>query len=70
MRPIIIHRKKEKEMKQAIQDLTARGFKVIYGPVHKESAGKQFTRDSYGRAIFLNSTQNCVWIAKLQKVES
>jgi hypothetical protein len=70
MRPIIIHRKKEKEMTQAIKDLTDRGFKVIYGPVYKESTGKQFSRDSYGRAIFLNSTQNSVWIAKLQRVKS
>lgn len=68
MRPIIVHRKRESEMKQAIKDLEARGFTLLYGPEKHSSNGKSFSRDSYGRAIFQQNTQHSVWVAKLQKV--
>lgn len=69
MRPITIQRVREYEINQAIQDLTDRGFTLLYGPVMRSRDGKIFSRDDYGRKIFRENTQHSIWVARLQKVE-
>lgn len=66
--PIMVHRKQEHEMTQAIKDLEAKGYRVIHGPIQRNGNGKVFTKDSYGRAIFQQNTINSVWICKLERV--
>jgi hypothetical protein len=69
MRPIIIRRQYEHEAIQAIKDLEDRGFEVVYPLTEIKKDGKQFTRDSFNRKIFVQNIGSSCWIAKLQKVE-
>lgn len=70
MRPVTIHRQKKHEAEQAIKDLEARGFKVIFPLKEIHSDGKTFRTDGYHRRIFVENTFNSYWVAKLRKVET
>lgn len=69
MRDIVIRRQREHEAIQAIKDLEDRGYEVIYPLTELKRDGKQFTRDSYNRKIFVQNIGNSCWIAKLRKIE-
>ncbi|MEH7521983.1 hypothetical protein V7149_01670 [Bacillus sp. JJ1503] len=69
MFPVTIRRQRKYEAEQAIKDLEARGFKVIYPLTEHSREGKLFDRDSFNRKIFVENTQSSCWIAKLRKVD-
>ena len=69
MMPVTIRRKRKYEAEQAIKDLEARGFRVVFELTEFTRDGKQFATDSYKRQIFQNNTFTSVWIAKLIKEE-
>lgn len=67
MRPIVIRRQYEHEAIQAIKDLEERGFAVVFPLTEIKRDGKQFTRDSFNRKIFVQNIGSSCWIAKLKK---
>jgi hypothetical protein len=69
MRPIVIRRQREYEAIQAIKDLEERGYEVVYPLTEMKRDGKQFTRDSFNRKIFVQNIGSSCWIAKLRKIE-
>lgn len=69
MRPVIITRQREHEAQQAINDLVARGFEIVFPLTEFSSDGKVFDRDPYNRKIFVENTQRTCWKAKLRKVD-
>jgi len=68
MHPVVIHRQRESEAKQAIDDLIARGYEVIYPLTELKNDGKRFKTDSYNRRIFIENTGSSCWVAKLRRV--
>jgi hypothetical protein len=69
MFPVTIHRQRKHEAEQAIRDLEARGFEVIYPLTEYSRDGKLFDRDSFNRKIFVENTHSSCWIAQLRKVD-
>ncbi|WML38684.1 hypothetical protein RCG19_15965 [Neobacillus sp. OS1-2] len=65
--PIIIRRQRKYEAEQAIKDLEARGFILVYPLTELKRDGKTFTRDSFNRKIFVENTESSCWIAKLKR---
>jgi hypothetical protein len=68
MQPVVIHRRRKEEAEQAIKDLEARGYKVIFPLTEFGSDGKRFKTDAYGRRIFVENIASSCWIAKLRRV--
>lgn len=69
MLPVTIKRQRKHEAEQAIKDLEARGFKLIYPLTEHSRDGKIFDRDSFNRRIFVQNTHSSCWIAQLRKVD-
>ncbi|MEK5173209.1 hypothetical protein NST63_08450 [Heyndrickxia sp. FSL W8-0496] len=69
MRPVVIRRRRKHEAEQAISDLEARGFEIIYPLTEISSSGKIFDRDSFNRKIFIQNTFETCWIAKMRRVK-
>ncbi|MEH7392429.1 hypothetical protein [Bacillus sp. JJ1474] len=67
MFPVTIRRQRKYEAEQAIKDLEARGFEVIYPLTELSRDGKLFDRDSFNRKIFVENTHSSCWIAKLRR---
>ncbi|KYC92234.1 hypothetical protein B4102_3775 [Heyndrickxia sporothermodurans] len=67
-RPVTITRRKRHEAEQAIKDLEARGFEIIYPLTEISRDGKIFNTDSYNRKIFVQNTFNSCWVAKMRRV--
>jgi hypothetical protein len=68
MQPVTIHRQHKHEAEQAIKDLEARGFEIIFPLTEFGSDGKRFKTDAYGRRIFVENISSSCWIAKLRRV--
>lgn len=62
-----ITRRQKHEAEQAIADLQARGFELVAPMKELSSDGKQFTRDSYNRRIFVGNTLSRCYTAKLRR---
>jgi hypothetical protein len=69
MIPIVIRRQRKHEAEQAIADLLKRGFEVVYPLTEIKRDGKQFSRDSFNRKIFVQNIGSSCWVAKLRKIE-
>lgn len=69
MKPIIICRQRKHEAEQAISDLVARGFEVVFPLTEISRDGKIFDRDSFNRQVFVQNTHSSCWKAKLRKVD-
>ena len=69
LRDIPITRRTEKEALQAIKDLEARGFVVVFPLTEVSRDGKTFSRDSYGRRIFQSNNFTSCWKAVMRKVD-
>ena len=69
MLPVVIRRQRKHEAEQAIKDLEARGFELIYPLTELSREGKLFDRDSFNRKIFVENTHSSCWIAKLRRVD-
>lgn len=69
MLPVVIRRQRKYEAEQAIRDLEARGFEVIFPLTELEHDGKQFKTDSFNRKIFVQNTHSSCWVAKLRRVD-
>lgn len=69
MGPVIISRQRKHEAEQAVRDLEARGYEVVYPLTEHSRDGKIFDRNSFNRQIFVQNTFNSCWIAKLRKVD-
>lgn len=68
MKDVIVRRQRKYEAEQAVADLEARGFELVYGIAEIETDGKLFKMDSYGRKIFIENTHSSCYIAKLRMV--
>ncbi|MDF2789240.1 MAG: hypothetical protein K0S80_2338 [Neobacillus sp.] len=69
MRPVVIHRQRKHEAEQAITDLEARGFELVYPLTELSNDGKRYKTDSYNRKIFVENTFSTCWIAKMMKTK-
>ena len=67
MGEVWIHRKHKHEAEQAIKDLVARGYEVVFPLTEKISGGKVFDRDKDNKAIFSHATFGKYWVAKLRR---
>lgn len=61
-------RKSEKEARQAVKDLIARGYEIVFPLTEFSNDGKKWKTDSFGRRIFLENTPSSCWKAKLRRV--
>ncbi|MGG0718713.1 hypothetical protein ABE096_14115 [Robertmurraya massiliosenegalensis] len=68
MKPITIRRTRKYEAEQAIDDLVARGFEVVFPLTEFSRDGKIFDRDAYNRQVFVEHTHSSCWIAQMRKV--
>lgn len=68
MQPVTIHRQRKEEAEQAIRDLEARGFEIIFPLTELSSDGKRFKTDSYNRKIFVENISSSCWVAKMRRV--
>ena len=68
MQPVVIHRQQKHEAEQAIKDLEARGYEVIFPLTELKNDGKRFKTDSYNRKIFVENVGSSCWVAKLRRV--
>lgn len=57
----------KEEIEKAIEDLTGRGFELVYGPECNIRQAKAFTQDEYGRCVFKENIQSQLWRARLRK---
>lgn len=62
-----VTRRQKHEAEQAIADLQARGFELVAPMKELTSEGKQFTRDSYNRRIFVGNTLSRCYTAMLRR---
>jgi hypothetical protein len=69
LKPITITRQRKHEAEQAISDLVARGFEVVFPLTEISREGKVFDRDSYNRKIFVEHAHSSCWKAQLRKVD-
>ena len=64
----IIRRPHKHEVEQAIKDLEARGFKLVYPLTEQSKEGKSYKRDfKYNRRIFVENIQSSRWIAVMRR---
>jgi hypothetical protein len=67
MNDTVIRRQKRHEAEQAIKDLEARGFRIVFPLTEVTRDGKQFQTDYYNRKIFQNNTFSSCWICSMRR---
>lgn len=68
MQPVIIRRQRKHEAEQAIDDLTRRGFEIVFPLTEFSRDGKVFDRDSFNRKNFVQNTHRSCWMAKMRRI--